>query len=136
MNKVVQALKYFFSYDFQIYINRIRLETVDKVFIGLAVLLCVIAIAVWVAKRLVANPITKGLLRRWFVWALSIGVAGLVWAGARYQLVGLFGTHLAFLVILIVAAIWKLYILKYFFKVYPIEKAAREKQLLKEKYLK
>ena len=123
-------IKHFFSYDFQIYINRVRFETVDKVFIGLAALLCVLAIAAWVSKRVASNPVTKRLMDRWFVWAGSMGVAGLVWAGARYQLVGLFGTHLAFIILLIVAVVWKLYIVKYMFKVYPGEKAAWEKQQL------
>lgn len=131
----MNLIKHFFSYDFQIYINRVRLETVDKVFIGLAVLLCVLAVAAWVTKRVVGNPITKKLMNRWFVWAASMGVAGLVWAGARYQLVGLFGTHLAFIILLIVAGVWKLYIVKYMFKTYPAEKAAWEKQQLKAKYL-
>lgn len=135
MNKLVQAVKYFFSYDFQIYINRVRLETVDKVFIGLAVLLCVLAIVAWVSKRVVGNPVTKRLMNRWFVWAASMGMAGLVWTGARYQLVGLFGTHLAFIILLIVAGVWKIYIVKYMFKVYPAEKVAWEKQQLKDKYL-
>ncbi|MBL8031576.1 MAG: hypothetical protein JNK33_04620 [Candidatus Doudnabacteria bacterium] len=135
MNKVTQAFKYFFSYDFQIYINRIRFETVDKVFVGLAIAFCVFALAVWIAKKVSGNPVTQRLLGRWFIWAGAIGLAGLLWSGARYQLVGLFGTHLAFLILLVVAAVWKLYIIKYMFQLYPVEKAAWEKQQLKERYL-
>lgn len=135
MNKLVQAVKYFFSYDFQIYINRVRFETVDKVFVALVLLLCALALAALVAKKLASNPVTKGLMSRWFVWAGSMGLAGLIWVGARYQLVGLFGTHLAFIVLLIVAGVWKMFIVKYQFKVYPAEKMAWEKQQLKEKYL-
>jgi pheromone shutdown protein TraB len=136
MNKVTQIVKHFFSYDFQIYINRIRFETVDKIFAGLAILLCVFAIVVWITQRVSANPITKKLLAKWFAWAGTMGLIGLVWLGARYQLVALFGTHLAFLIVLVIAGVWKLYILKYMYRVYPAEKAAWEKQQLKNKYLK
>jgi hypothetical protein len=64
-----------------------------------------------------------------------MGMAGLIWVGARYQLVGLFGTHLAFIVLLIVAGVWKLFIVKYQLKMYSAEKMAWEKQQLKAKYL-
>jgi pheromone shutdown protein TraB len=136
MNKAAQVFKHFFSYDFQIYINRIRFETVDKVFVGLAIAFCLLALVAWIAKKATGNPVTQRLMGRWFVWAGTVGLAGLAWSGARYQLVGLFGTHLAFLILLVAAGIWKLYIVKYMFRTYPAEKAAWEKQQLKEKYLK
>lgn len=135
MNWLKHAFQYFFSSNFQFAINRVRLETVDKVFGGIAVALVAIGVVSFIVSRLNRNIVTKRFLRRVQTWSLTMGLLGLVWFAARYQLVALFGTHLAFLIVLLVAIIWLWHIISYRLRVYTHEKEVWEKEQLKQKYL-
>lgn len=128
-------LKHFFSYDFLLYINRVRLERVDKLFLVLAVLSVVAALVVRARARYERHAVRKDLqLRVWRLY-LTFGLLGLVWFFFRYELIQWFGTHAAYLILVLAAVVWKLRIARYWYVRYDLDKAAWERKQLKDKYL-
>ena len=128
-------LKHFFSYDFLFYINRARLEQTDQVFAVIAVSLLVIAVVLKVLTRVRKDPISKKLLRRFTAIFATIGVLELAWYGTRYQNITFFGTHFAFLLVLIAGIAWTMPGLWYWLRKYRVEKAVYDKEQIKLKYL-
>lgn len=128
-------LKHFFSYDFQFYINRIRLEPADQIFGLIAAGLVVIAIFFYVLSRFRKDRVSKRVARRFANIFATIGIVEVLWYGARYQNVNFFGTHFVFLLILLVGVIWTLPTLWYLLRKYGAEKAAWEKEQVKQRYL-
>lgn len=131
----MEKLKYLYSYDFLFYINRVRLETADYVFAGIAAGLVGLAIVLRVVSWKNKHVVCKKLLMRWYRMSLTIGLLGIVWCGARYEYIRWFGTHTAFLILLVIGLVWTGYIVRYWLAGYRVEKTAWEKQQLKQKYL-
>ncbi len=129
-------IKHIFSYDFLLYINRVHLERVDTVFAVIAALLIVVAIATRIYMYFEKHIVRYQLFSRVWRLCLTVGLLGAVWYGARYQLVGWFGTHLAFILLLLVGLVWAGYILKYYLRSYKKEKTHWDHKQLKDKYLK
>ena len=129
-------IKHIFSYDFLIYINRVRLDNTDTTFAVIAAVLIVAAIAIRVYMYFEKHIVRYQLLSRVWRMSLTIGLLGAVWYGARYQLVGWFGTHLAFILLMLVGVVWAGYILKYYLQSYKKEKSHWDHKQLKDKYLK
>lgn len=131
----MNAIKKFFSYDFQFYVNPIRIETVDQIFAGIALCAIVLAIAFKVRVRFAKNEISKNFFSRLVRLFATVGILGVVWYGLRYQNVNLFGSHFMFLLLLAIGLVWFGFIAKYWWKHYAMERTAWEKEQLKMKYL-
>ena len=131
----MKFLKHFFSYDFQFYINRISIETVDRVFALVAAGLIVIAIVLHLYARFQKHPVSKRLYKRLFKIVLSIGILEAVWYAARFENISLFGTHFTFLLILLVGIAWVIPALRYRWGAYAQEVKAWDKEQIKQKYL-
>jgi hypothetical protein len=129
-------LKHIFSYDFLIYINRVQLERVDKVFaLGSAVIVA-LALVIRIVISMQRGHIRVQLLQRFWRLFLTMGLLGLVWFGARYELVSGFGSHLAFLLLVVIGLIWLGYIVRYWLTTYKRECVAWEHKQQKDRYLK
>jgi hypothetical protein len=131
----MNQIKQFFSYDFLFGINRVRLETVDYIFGGLVLAWLIAAIVFRIMAWRTKHAVCHKLIMRWYRWSATIGLLGLLWCGARFEYIRWFGTHAAFLILVIVAIVWKAYILRYWFGSYKTEKAAWEHEQQKQKYL-
>lgn len=129
-------VKQFFSYDFQFYVNPVRLDTVDQVFAGISAALIIAAIVCKLTERYGKNSITNKLVRRLANVFGTVGILGVLWYGARYQNVNVLGSHFMFFVIACVGLVWFAYIATYCWKQYRPEKLAWEKEQVKQKYLK
>lgn len=132
----MHIFKQFFSYDFLIYLNRIRIEKIDIVFASIAVGLLVLGIIVRIVSWRSSHKVRKSMLLRFARLFVTIGIMGLVWYGARYQLVAWFGTHLTYVIILLIGLVWTGFLLRYVFGSYFSEKQAWEKEQQKLKYIK
>ncbi len=129
-------VSHFFSYDFLWYINRISIETADYVFLGIAVVLVLVAFVFGVLGFRESESLRKDLLQRFWKNFLTIGLLGVLWYGARIQFIGLFGTRLAFLILLLAGLIWFGYLIRYVRSEYALAISAATRQRQKDKYLK
>lgn len=131
----MHILKYLVSREFWFYINPIRYEAVDKLFFTLVILAVVGAVGLYIASKLLKNPVWRKLAQRLSVMSASFGVVGALWVGCRYELVPWFGTHTAFVVLVVIAGVWKLRILWHFWRTYKMDIASWQKAQMKDKYL-
>lgn len=129
-------LKHLFSYDFLFYINRVRLERVDKAFAALAVVALFLAVLLWLWARVDAHLVRKAVTQRVYRLLATFGLVGLLWFSMRYELVSWLGTHAAFLLLVISCLVWAGYIARYMLTHYAKDKQQWEHRQLKEKYLK
>lgn len=129
-------LKHLFSYDFLFYINRVRLERVDKVFLVLSVAALVFAIFLWLWRRFDAHEVRRAVTKRVFRLSGTFGLLGAFWFAMRYELVSWVGTHAAFLILLVCSAVWAGFICRYLLSAYAKDRQQWEHKQLKEKYLK
>lgn len=135
MKHILSFIKHIFSYDFLFYVNPVHLSRIDTIFGLIAGVGIVASIVCRLMMRFAQNPIAKSLWRRFFRLYATVGIAGAIWYGLRYQNIDIFGSHFTFIVLLVIAAIWKFYIVKYWFTKYAAEKQAWEKEQLKLKYI-
>lgn len=131
----MHTLKYLVSREFLFYINPIRFEVADKIFFALVALALVAAVGLYIGARLHGVPAWKRFLKQLATLSLSFGLVGLLWTGCRYELVPWFGTHAAFLVLLIVGGVWKSVVVWRFLRSYKSQLAEWRKTQTKEKYL-
>ena len=136
MQSIISLLKHIFSYDFMFYVNPVHLSRVDTLFGLIAGLSIVVSIACKGAMRFSKNDVFTKLVHRYFRLSATVGIVGALWYGLRYQNIDIFGSHFVFILLLVIAAIWKFYIVRYWFAKYRSEKDAWEKEQIKRKYLK
>lgn len=128
--------KYIFTKEFLFYVNPVRLETVDRVFLVLSLFALVMAVAAWIWTRLDGHLIRKNLVTRLGYLSLAFGLLGVLWFGFRFENIAWFGTHFAFILLLVLALVWKARIGKYWFFHYRKDAILWEHEQLKNKYLK
>lgn len=131
----MNSLKYLVSREFLFYINPVRFETADKIFFAVVVLALAAFVGLYIAGRYHKVPAWKRFLKQLSLLSLWFGLVGLVWAGCRYELVPWFGTHFAFLVVVLVGGVWKSVVVWRFVRSYKSELADWHKTQTKEKYL-
>lgn len=107
----------------------------DKFFLLLSVLLVVVGIALWIFSKATKNKLKKDLFSRWQTMFLTIGVAGLAWAGMRYELVRFLSAHIVIILIYLLGLYWAFRILRYWLGEYRKILAQQEKDQLRNKYL-
>ena len=128
-------IKQYFTSNFLFQIDRVMLHTADKAFALAGIVAVVLAILFRVWAIFAKNPVTKKLAIRLFSLLLFIGLAELIWFGARYQTVSFFGSHFVAMFILLIGLVWFIFIAKYFFGKYKREVLAWQKEQVKLKYL-
>ena len=107
----------------------------DKFFIILSAVLFLVAILLWIIKRFIQHPVIKKLIGKFIVKDLTIGLAGLVWTGVRYENTPIFARRFWAGLILLILIIWLLFILKYIFFNFFREQKEYQDNLIRSRYL-
>lgn len=115
--------------------SQIGLVRSDKVFLITGAIFVALAVVFRILKALAKHPIKAKLLAKFYVWVLTLGLALVVWFGARYQNVRFFGTHFVALLMFLAGLVWLIFILVYWMRKFPSEKQQWDKEQLKQKYL-
>jgi hypothetical protein len=125
----------FFTTKYLFEINRVMLERSDKAFLVIGIALFVFAILFKLAAKLSPSPTDAKYRNKLFTLFLSIGLAEIIWFGARYELIRFFGSHFVALLILLIGFIWFVMLIVKAIKNYKSEKQTWEKEQVKMKYL-
>lgn len=129
MLKQYLTAKYFF------YINPILLDRSDKAFFAAGAVLVLLGAVFKLAAVLSPTPVDKKYRNKFFNLFITIGIAEVVWFGARAQDVMFFGSHFVALLALLIGLIWGVWLLVFIIKNYRREKVAYEKEQVRMKYL-
>lgn len=128
-------LKELWSQDFLFSINRVSVERIDYWFAYFAAAILVAAIVVRVFAWKSSNPWRQRMLRQWFGLGLFFSICGLLWFGARYQLINVLGTHATYYLILLASLIWAGVLVYRRFTIYKDKLTAWSHEQEKAKYL-
>lgn len=115
--------------------SQIGLVRSDKVFLIFGAAFVGLAVVLKIVQTLAKHPVKRRLVGKVYVLALTLGLALVVWFGARYQNVKFFGTHFVALLLCLLAGIWLAAILAYWFRKFPSEKQEWDKAQARLKYL-
>lgn len=121
--------KYFF------YINPILLDRSDKVFFAAGAVLVLLAAVFKLSVVLSPTPVDKKYRNKFFKLFVTIGIAEVIWFGARAQDVMFFGTHFVALLVLLIGLAWFVALIIRLIKNYSSEKISYEKEQVRLKYL-
>lgn len=128
-------LKKLASKDYLFTINRVLLTRSDKLFFLLGAGLAILAIVFKIASLYSPNPVDKAVRNKFFNLFLTIGLLEIAWFGARYENINFFGSHFVALVILLIGAIWFVWLVISIIKNYKTDKELWEKEQVRLKYL-
>lgn len=128
-------IKYLFTKDFLFHVNSVRLETVDRVFLVASLLGLVFGVGLWIWMRVDTNLVRRAVVRRYKALSFTFGLLGVLWFALRYENVAWFGSHFAFILLLVVVGIWKIFLAKYLMFHYCKDLAVWEREQVKNKYL-
>lgn len=111
------------------------LNSIDTTFGNIFLVLLILALLTYIAKRFVAHQVYLKLMLKLARMFLTIGLLGLFWYGFRYENVPIFGRRYWAGMVLIAALIWFGYIVKYLIMRFRSERDEYDKYLLNSKYL-
>src|SRR6185503_20310234 len=123
-----------FTKDFFFSIDRLQLHRVDWVVLYFGGALVLIWLVLWIVRRRLKNPISQQLVARVGKLMLTIGLLEALWFGLRYQNVVWFGTHVVAAGLGVIGLVWLIFIIKYYFTLYRIQRQSWEKEQTKLKY--
>ena len=123
------------SLDYLLHVNSVMLTRSDKLFFVIGAVFVIVAIVLKVAALSAPNPVDAIVRNKFYKMFLSIGLAEVVWFGARYENVKFFGSHLIALLILLVGLAWFVKLLISLLRNYRGDKTVWEKEQVKLKYL-
>ena len=126
-------IKNFFSYHYQFYVGTMGRS--DKLLFSMALMFILLAIVFKFAEVFSPNVIDRKFRAKFFNLFLTIGILELLWFGARYQNVQMFGSHAVVFAILLIWFVWLVFIVKDLIQHYSAERQAWEKEQIKLKYL-
>jgi hypothetical protein len=107
----------------------------DYIFMGYAAFLIVLGIVLLVYRRSTKDRLKKDLIRRWYYFAFTIGILGLIWTGLRYELVRVLSTRFMIVLIYFIGDLWILWLLKYSFVDYKKNRQITDREEQKRKYM-
>ncbi|MBI2355900.1 MAG: hypothetical protein HYV13_01675 [Candidatus Doudnabacteria bacterium] len=111
------------------------LGTLDLVFGYFFAALFAVGILLLPAKRLVRHEVVRVLVRKFMVKDLVIGLTGLIWFGMRYENIPIFARRFWAGFLVLILAVWVIWILKYLaFDFFKAKKEFDQLQL-KSKYM-
>jgi hypothetical protein len=107
----------------------------DYLFMGYAILLIVLGIALLLYRNFTKDRLKKDLVSRWYYFAFTIGILGLIWSGLRYELVRVLSTRFLVALIYLAGDLWILWLLKYTFIDYRKKRELADREAQKRKYM-
>ncbi len=111
------------------------IEPADRMFLIIGILVFTLAMVFKLSSILAPTPIDKHYRNRFSKLFLTIGLAEIIWYGARVQDIKIFGTHLAAILVLLIGLIWLIMVVIAMVKNYRHEKVGWEKEQVRLKYL-
>lgn len=125
----------FISYYFWFIPPSTILTYADKLLIVIFLGVLVLGIACRITMFFINNQINRKLLKKIWLWGLTIGLIGLLWGLFRFQNIPIFGRRMWAGLDLVLAIVWVVFILKYAIFSFRSEKIEYERELVKSKYL-
>lgn len=98
-------------------------------------ILFALGIVLFVAKRFVKHKVYAKLIGKLVAKDLWVGSSGLIWFVMRYESIPIFAKRFWAAALIVILALWLLWILKYFVFSFWNEKKEFDQNLLKSKYL-
>lgn len=130
----MQQLKYIFSSDYLFQTGLKTLTATDRFYWILALVLLALGFFSFIYKR--KKPeITREFWQRWQNMSLTIAILALIWTGLRSQLIRGLSAHIIIWLVYLLAVIWSMMIIRYYFGSYRREMAEYNKQQQKMKYM-
>lgn len=128
-------LRQYFTTKYLFEVNRVMQDKTDKLYLFAGIVMVALAILFKVAAIMAPTPVDKKYREKFYALFLTIGLAEIVWFGASYQNVRLFGVHFVAMLILFLGLIWLVWLIVKIIKNYRREKREWEKEQVKLKYL-
>ncbi len=129
------GLKQFFTFKYLFEINRVLVETLDKWFFVVGLVLVILAIVFKLAVLYAPDPVNKKYRQKFFSLFLSVGVSLMVWYGARVENVNFFGTHFVAWLIVLIGLVWFFWVVAKIIRNFGKDKREWDKEQVKRKYL-
>jgi hypothetical protein len=107
----------------------------DNMFLAISAVLFFVGIALVLFKHATRDRLRKHLLARWYTFALTIGILGLVWAWLRSELVQVLSVRFGIVCVMIAAVVWAVYLLKYTLTDYRKQREQVKYEEQKRKYM-
>lgn len=108
----------------------------DYIFFGISVFFILLSAACkfWAVK---AGKVSPGnfLYSRYYHLFLTMGLLLLLWAGARFESIPWLSTHFLGLILLVISAIWFIFILKYHIREHGSREKVWQEEEVRKKYL-
>lgn len=127
--------KQFLSPQYFFQINRVLIAEGDKWFFVAGIVLVIMAIVFKLGALYAPDPVNKKYRQKFFSLLLSIGLAEMVWYGARVQNVSFFGTHFTAWLVVLIGLVWLAVLMVKMFRHFGKEKRAWDKEQVRLKYL-
>lgn len=125
----------FATSQFWFAIDRSMIHLSDRIFLLIAIVLLVLGIFfflfAWFSKNQFLSRVAGRVSKIFITIALLEGL----WYALRYQLVQVFGTKAAAVLILVVGLVWLYWPIKYLIKNYKVDMAEAQRAASREKYL-
>ena len=125
----------FATTQFWFAIDRAMLHQSDRIFLLIAAVLFVIGLIILTFALVTKNQFLSRVAKRMSKIFITIAVLEALWFGLRYQLVQVFGTKAAAVLILLTGLVWLYWPLKYLIKNYKVDMAEAQRAASREKYL-
>jgi hypothetical protein len=110
-------------------------HSTDYVYLAYAVLLVIVGIGLVLYKRSTKDRLRKDLISRWYHFAFTIGILGLLWTLFRYELVRTLSLRAVIFAIYTAGDIWLIYLLKYTLVDYKKKRELADREEQKRKYM-
>ncbi|HTL39225.1 MAG TPA: hypothetical protein VL306_00205 [Methylomirabilota bacterium] len=94
-----------------------------------------VSIIIWIWTRFIRHSVWKKFIKQFEYLYLTIGLIGLLWFGIRYENTPIFACRYWMGIILLIAIIWKIFILKYLIFNFPAEVKDYNHEQIKNKYI-
>ncbi len=107
----------------------------DRFIFIFSLLLLAGAIATAIYKRSLKNKLFKIYLQRWVNFFTTIGLAGVIWTGLRYEMIQIFSTHFTIMVVFAIGLVWIFVLIRDYFKKYKLQVAEAMRQQQLQKYM-
>lgn len=111
------------------------LNNYDSYFMWLFVALTVVGILMKVGAAFSKHPVTRKLIQKFANAGLWMGIIGLFWYGFRYESTPIFAYRFWAGVIVLISLIWLVFVLKYLFTKFALEKRDYDKAQLNSRYI-
>lgn len=125
----------FATTEFWFAIDRAMLHQSDRIFLLIAIVLFVLGLIMFTYTRFSKNQFLARVASRVSKIFITIAILEGIWFVLRYQLVQVFGTKAAAVLILLAGLVWLYWPIKYLITHYKVDMGEAQRAASREKYL-